>query len=486
MIERAYFLLYNHHMKTITKLRDKASHNILATLIIGLATMLFLLYEILGYRNFTWTVLDLGLFNRHMWSLARFSIATNPLKGINLLSDHAHFILIFLTPLYWIIPNPTLLLMTQAVCIGVSGIPIYKIARRHNSRNIAAMWLLPYYLYFGFWDMLGYPFHEVALAVPLLAWSLWFLLSKNYRWLILTLGLLALVKEDMPLVLIMFGLYIIFIHKKWKFGAGIIVTSTAYFFLLMDYWFPVMNHGTYIYGDTVFGHGMGSVLRALFLRPIAFVKAIFTPVIKLKTMLDMLLSFGLVLPLASVEFLIIIPLWVDRFLSDQAWRWCPIEHYSADQGPILAVAAIIGTANILRRVKRRKDLLTIAAICLCIIGGIFANISSKPRYIAYLFKVSYYQQSDTVKSAWHAVDLIPSDASVGVQSAFPQLTSRRDVYNLPIDLNKVHPSYLVLSSKLDYWPFQNQAAVIDYINQAKSMGYIVTYNQNQVYVLKHK
>jgi uncharacterized membrane protein len=181
MMARAYFLLYNHHMKTITKLRDKASHNILATLIIGLATMLFLLYEILGYRNFTWTVLDLGLFNRHMWSLARFSIATNPLKGINLLSDHAHFILIFLTPLYWIIPNPTLLLMTQAVCIGVSGIPIYKIARRHNSRNIAAMWLLPYYLYFGFWDMLGYPFHEVALAVPLLAWSLWFLLSKNYR-----------------------------------------------------------------------------------------------------------------------------------------------------------------------------------------------------------------------------------------------------------------------------------------------------------------
>ena len=469
--------------------------NRLAWLIIIASTAVFIGYELLGYSHFLWTVLDLGLFNRHLWALAHFQLSQNPLKGadglpgINLLADHAHFILLALVPFYWLRSSPVILLLVQALALGLSGIPIYLIAKEYiDSPNIAAAWLVPYFLYFGFWAMLGYPFHEIALAVLILPWALYFLIQERNLPLVISLMLLMLVKEDMPLVVIMFGLYLLIIKRSWRLGSFLLVIGTAYFMFLMNYWFPVMNHGIYPYAQNALGHGFKDTIIAMVVHPVTFIKALFLPIDKSKTMILMLLTFGGILPLLGTEFFALVaPLWLDRFLSVQAWRWLPIEHYSADQGPILVVAAIIGAHRLsaLLKPKIKPSLAMIGCIVLSTLGAAAAHTKAKPHYIAHLLRPSFYTFSSSDQVAQQAINMVPSTASVGVQSAFPQLTSRANVYNLPMDLSITAPRYLLLATPYDRWPFNTQQDVLDFVNSAETKyGYRALISHDGVYLLK--
>src|SRR5262249_30439654 len=56
-------------------------------------------FQCLSLRQYSQYVYDLGMWNRHFWSLVHFDFGPNPLKGFNLLGDHAHFLLIALAPI---------------------------------------------------------------------------------------------------------------------------------------------------------------------------------------------------------------------------------------------------------------------------------------------------------------------------------------------------------------------------------------------------
>jgi uncharacterized membrane protein len=45
--------------------------------------------------------------------------------GRNLFGDHASFILLFLVPVYWVIPGTSTLLVLQATAIAAAALPIY-------------------------------------------------------------------------------------------------------------------------------------------------------------------------------------------------------------------------------------------------------------------------------------------------------------------------------------------------------------------------
>ena len=191
----------------------------------------------ISYRNLQFPVLDLGLFNRHMYSLINFDLSANPLKGFNLLGDHAHIFLIFLAPLYYLWPDPRLLLVVQVLAVTLSIFPIYYIAEHYLESKVSGiLWSLSYLLFFGFWAALAYSFHDAPVAVLPISWALYHLLvSKKIRWLVVWLAILCLIREDMPLVVAMFGLYLAVIDRNWKTGLAVIIGSLAYMSLIMKY-----------------------------------------------------------------------------------------------------------------------------------------------------------------------------------------------------------------------------------------------------------
>lgn len=476
----------------VKKLR-RYSADRLALGLIGAFTIVYLAFLGLSYRKFGFPVLDLGLFNRHMWGLVRFDFGVNPLKGWNLLGDHAHFFLVLLAPLYFFWQRPEFLLLVQAVTITLSGWPIYLIAKHYfKNPTLSALWLVPYFAYFGFWSALAYPFHDAPVAVLPIAWVLYFLLvNKNDKYLLLWLGGLLLIREDMPLVAIMVGLYMILIERKRRLGGLVVLVSSLYFWWVTRWWLPFASRGViYPYEDTVFGHSLLDAFRAIIFQPVAFARDIFVPLDKTKSIIFMLASFG-GFGLIGLEILVLLtPLWLGRFLSTQYWRWFTTQHYSASQAPILIIASVIGLIRLYKFItqstkhKIKLDNFVFGGLIVAMIGTAFVYARTKDIYIAHLLRADFYTLSASEQSANEAIKMVPTRASVGVQSAFPQLSSRQNVYNLPLDLSKNKPDYLIMSDQFDQWPWQGCEIYQYKASAINKFGYRLIYDKNGVWLLQ--
>lgn len=477
----------------LAKKLHKYSADRLALGLIGAFTVIYVVFLLLTYRKFGFPVLDLGLFNRHMWSLVHFDFGANPLKGWNLLGDHAHFFLILLAPLYYFWQKPEFLLIVQAVTITLSAWPIYLIAKHYFKNSTAsALWLVPYFTFFGFWSALAYPFHDAPVAVLPIAWMLYFLLvDKNDKYLLLWLGGLLLIREDMSLVAIMVGLYLIIIERKRRLGSLVVLASSLYFWWVTRWWLPFASRGvSYPYEDTAFGHSLLDAFKAMIFQPTAFVKNIFSPLDKTKSIAFMLASFG-GFGLIGLEVLVLLtPLWLGRFLSTQSWRWSVVQHYSASQAPILIVASIIGLVRLYKFVTQytgRKislNTFVFGGLVVALVGTAIVYTQTKDHHATRLLRADFYTLSASERSATDAVKLVPARASVGVQSAFPQLSTRQNVYNLPLDLTKIRPDYLIMSDRFDQWPWRGDA-IYQYRARAENeFGYQTIYDKNGVWLLK--
>jgi uncharacterized membrane protein len=215
--------------------------------------------------------------------------------------------------------------------------------------------------------------------------------------------------------------------------------------------------------------------------------------IKTHSIYLMLMSFGW-LPLGALEVLILLaPLWASRFLSDAGARWGVFEHYSANQGPILAVAAIVASVRITSwlarrhtRLKPRLGLLRWLAIGVACTGALLVWLPFRHTSVAPQRPWLSLHATPTMQAAHDALATIPVDASVGVQSPFPQATSRRNVYFLPLDLTKKQPDYLLLSNAMDFWPFKERSDVNKFVTQANELGYTTLIDHDGVTLLRYK
>ncbi|MFO0862180.1 MAG: DUF2079 domain-containing protein [Candidatus Saccharibacteria bacterium] len=462
--------------------------NKLALVISAISFGYYVLLQYLLYRKLQIPMLDLGLFNRHMYGLVHSGLSINPLKGYNLLGDHAHFFLLPLVPLYYLWQAPGFLLVLQALCIVLSGWPIYLIAKHYSSKpQLAAFWLLPYFLFFGFFSALVYSFHDSAAAVLPLAWVLYFLLvSKNYRHLCIGLATLLLFREDMPLVALMVAIYLIIVERKYWLGVAIGFVSALYFAVITKLWLPLFGP-SYGYEKTNFGSGIQDVVKAVFLQPLGVVKAFFLPSEKLRNMLAMVFSFGGFSIFALEIVILLLPLWLGRFLSTETWRWGSFEHYSASQAPILAAASIIGLYRLIQFLHKNygvnKELLYKIAISSTILLAFSINIAMHQYAVLKPLSLRFYKLTPTERSARTAFQLIPKNASVGASSAFAMLSSRAEIYYLPLP-EGAHPEYIVISSNLEKWPFMSKQEVDEYISVLTNNGYREVFNENTVVILQ--
>lgn len=475
----------------IQKLNKSYIANKMGYWLVGVSSLVFIAYEYLCYRSLRFPMLDLGLFNRHMYSLARLDFSINPLKGINLLGDHAHYFLIPLAPFYALWQSPVFLLVVQALAISFSAYPIYLIAKHYfNSDKIALLWAVIYLSFFGFWAALSYPFHDSPVAVLPIAWALYYLVvNKNYRRLAIWLVILCLIREDMALVATMFGVYTTLFDKKYRFGGVVIAASLAYFLVVTRVLLPAMGTGTYLYGDNPFGSSFADIIKATFTQPHNVIKEFFLPKAKLQTILYMLFSFGGLPLLAPRLLILLIPLWMGRTFTTQSWRWLPIQHYSASQAPILCVAAIVGLAFLcnyyVKNNKTKHFIISLSIVSLIFSLGV--TYVTRSYYFGRFFISNMYIDNAAQASARAGMGLIPSTASVGASSSFAGLSTRQNVYNLPLPDETIKPQYIIASSELDIWPFASKQELNNYLEELIGNNqYEIIFNQNGTQVLINK
>jgi uncharacterized membrane protein len=317
------------------------------------------LYRLLQLHPASW---DLGIFTEYVKQLAHLRAPVVDVRGpgFNLLGDHFQVIVALLAPFFRVFPSPATLLAAQALLIAVSVFPV----------TAAAVWLLgrgagrcvgfAYGFSWGLQQMIDFDFHEIAFAVPLLAFSLSALVRGRPRAAVWWAMPLVFVKEDQGFTVAAIGLLMLMAgifsgegggtgRGVWgarrargprlsgSIGGGAFLTvwGLAWSLLAITVIIPHFNADhRYLYWSNGGVIGAGA--------PFSFTglpgQTFHAWPVKLQAVVLLLLP-TVFIALGSPVALIALPSLALRFLSTNSAYWGTLWHYNATVMPVLFIAA---------------------------------------------------------------------------------------------------------------------------------------------------
>ena len=315
-----------------------------------LALALFLVYcadSISRYYRAAPGSYDLGIFTEAIKQYAHFHapIVDILAPGFNLLGDHFHPIIAVIAPFFLIFPTPVTLLVAQAMLFAVAAVPIVWLGRDRIGEKSAYAVGVAYGLSFGVAQAVDFDFHEVAFAVPLLAFALWAMLEYRTRTLLVCCFLLLLCKEDIGLTFVLpIGIAVI-LRGMPRLG-GVIAGMGVAGSLIAIYWIiPQFNsQHVYRYWDknscvgTTTGVAHGNAVSCLWDSGMASAGT------KIE-LLFLLLALTAFVALRSPLALLVVANLGLRFISTDTSFWGTTYHYNAVLMPVLFIAAIDAIAR---------------------------------------------------------------------------------------------------------------------------------------------
>lgn len=174
---------------------------------------------------------DLGNMVQAVWSTAHGDVlAVTGLQGQQFSRLGAHFdpILAAFAPLWWLWPDPTMLLVVQAIAIALGALPVYLLARKHlGSERAGVGFALAYLLYPSTQWLALNEFHPVALATPLLLAAFWYLDEDRLAPFAVVAGAACLTKEHIGLAVAALGLWYALARGRRRAGLVVAGAGTA-------------------------------------------------------------------------------------------------------------------------------------------------------------------------------------------------------------------------------------------------------------------
>lgn len=284
---------------------------------------------------------DLGIFDQALRHYAHLLPPCSPLKGYsaNLLGDHFHPLLAVLAPLYWIWDDPRVLLVAQALVVACATPYLMRLAGRRMARVQAAAFTAAVMVSWPLQHLIDFDFHEVALAVPLLAAAFDALDRRSDRALVVACVLLLGVREDMGLVVGLLGVCRALRRPRLP-GLALAVAGPVVMVVVTRLVVPALApDGEFAYWDyPALGPGPSQMVRTVIEHPLTAASLLVTPPVKAATLVWLVVPV-LGLCLASPWLLPALPLVVGRLWSDRPRLWQLDGHYNA---PVLVIVVAAG------------------------------------------------------------------------------------------------------------------------------------------------
>ncbi|WP_168796454.1 DUF2079 domain-containing protein [Arthrobacter echini] len=367
------------------------------------AAVLYTVFSLTQWYGLASPSWDLGIFTQLAKAYAGFGAPIVPIKGedFNLLGDHFHPLLVLLGPVYALAPSGLTLLIVQDLLFALSVVVVARTGMRLLGAVPGIGVGIVYALSWGLQSAVAAQFHEIALAVPLLALSLEAVLLRRVGAAAFWGGLLVFVKEDLGLTVIVLGLVI-----AWRLRsvAGLWLAAWGALWLILSVLLilPALNTaGQYDYSDRI---DIGAMLAD----PASAVVELVSGAAKYETLLLLLLAGG-VLFLRSSLGLVLLPTLVWRFAAGEENYWGPEWHYSAVLMPVLFLALVDGVHTL--RASSRPTVRTAATlgVPLAVAAGL---VLLPAQQFAVLAEPETYTRSERWDAAHRMMDLIEEGASV--------------------------------------------------------------------------
>jgi uncharacterized membrane protein len=325
------------------------------------------LFRLLQLNPTSW---DLGIYTEYVHQVAHLQAPVADIRGagFNLLGDHFQPIVALLGPFFRIFPSAAALLVAQALLAALSVLAVSQAAREKLGTGPGRAVAIAYGFCWGLQQLAEFDFHEIAFAVPLLAFSLSALVRgriKAAAWWALPL---VFVKEDQGFTVAAIGLYLIVAglrarspepafagteHSGWRDESGeldpdqsgrhrirtgqfLLIWGFAWSFLAIGVIIPHFNPAhQYDYWSE------GGVLApGAHLSVTGLVAQLFHAwPDKLQTVVMLLLPTAFI-ALRSPVTLIAVPSLLLRLESTDSSYWGTFWHYNATVMPVIFIAAV--------------------------------------------------------------------------------------------------------------------------------------------------
>ena len=371
---------------------------------------------------------DLGIFTEYVKQYADLHTPVVDIRapGFNLLGDHFQPVVAVLGPFFRLFPSAATLLVAQALLAALSVFPVAQLAREKLGLGSSRAVAIAYGFCWGLQQLANFDFHEIAFAVPLLAFSLSALAKGRLRATVIWALPLVFVKEDQGFTVAAIGIYLIMSGlrgtvdvRRAAAGQFLLIWGFAWSFLAIGVIIPHFNpaHHYYYWSDGgVFSPGAH-------LSPAGLVSQLFHAwPAKLETVAMLLLPTAF-LALRSPLVLIAVPSLLLRFVSTDSAFWGSYWHYNATVMPIIFVAAVDGLAR--SKATQVQPVRRYAAALMVVIAVPIAFQFP----LSDLWQSSTYQVSPHVAADQAAMAQVPDGASVlTTLGLLAPLAARTDTY----------------------------------------------------------
>jgi uncharacterized membrane protein len=310
---------------------------------------------------------DLGIYTEYVKRYAdlRAPIVDIRAPGFNLLGDHFQPLVAVLAPFFRVFPSAATLLVAQALLVAISVFPVSQVAREKLGLGPSRAIAVAYGFSWGLQQLARFDFHEIALTIPLLAFSLSALAHGRTRAAVCWALPLVFVKEDQGFTVAAIGLYLVVAGlrasgpardcsrtsqarrqpgatdidvRRIAAGQFLLVWGFAWSFLAIGVIIPHFNpahHYDYWSDGGILAPGGHPSVAGLAGQLVHAWPA------KLETIAMLLLPTAFI-ALRSPLILIAVPSLLMRFMSTDSSFWGTYWHYNATLMPVIFIAAADG------------------------------------------------------------------------------------------------------------------------------------------------
>src|SRR5437879_2656487 len=397
-------------------------------------------------------IYDLGFYAQVSWELSKLQIPRSSVWHDAVWGNHATFILAVVVPFLWLLPNPATLLVIQSFVLALGAVPAYCLGRRVWDHPVAGAVTAGVYLLYPPLQFANlFDFHADSFAAPMLLAAFASIFAGRTGWALAWASLLMLVKEDMVLVSLTFGLYVAAVHRRPS-GLGLAAAAVTVFALLIWVVIPNWTQTPYFSVHNRWRH-LGNTPWELIASPVLHPDVFFGTILQPERLgyLAMLVVPLAGLPLLAPEILAVgLPSLVSNLLSNIEMQYTIRGHYTAALTPILIAAAVVGSRRAATWAQERGWCPS-AVLAAMAATSVIASVTFSP--------LPWSQDPFARKQFW---DVNPRPAVVAIAARIPSSASvsaanhvgahlalRNAIYPFPTGMDRA--DYVIVDvSGLDY------------------------------------
>ncbi len=257
---------------------------------------------------------------------------------------------ILLAPLYRLLGGNIAVILVQTATIALGGVGVYALARHllpTIRRSVCVLFSVLYLslLFIHSTNVSQFRSRNTIMWTFFFAWIAYRSGRTRLLWAMFAVALLT--RNDVALVIAMFGVYALLERRKWTVSWLPILTGVAWFFTVTYIVVPHFSTTGFIYEDHYkwLGGGITGIITSTLTRPWFVAQHILT-LPKLRYAFDLLFPFAF-LPLLKPRILLIpLPIFLLNVLSSFPSQYDITSHYNGLIVPFLMIAALEAVADI--------------------------------------------------------------------------------------------------------------------------------------------